>query len=218
VAVTRGTTNGNSDAVGSNPATVTIPGSTGDYVVVSLSQNGGTATTPTGWTLLVSSTVTNPEINVYGRKLDGTEGSTLSITMSASLVYSIQATNYLGVHATPWGTTVTINDYSSSSTTNHIAPDIPSGSAGRMCVSGAGANTGGSSLTWTAASGFNVFYDSPGGKDQIDGDQATASAVTAPTWVISSGRAGAAWSGALAPAAGSTVVFSRNPSRGLIMR
>lgn len=191
-----------------DPVTCPFTSVDGQYAIATFSINGGAVITdPAGWTKLYEEpTLSNPTYRVYGKRLDGTE-TTISIDINTALDFTAQVSRYSGVDAAdPWDVDPTGIEYTNTATINYIAPDIAAGTAGRMLVGGTGANS--SSPTFTQPSGWNERYD-PGAlkiQDYADKADATGASVDDPTWVISAGRAGVAWSGALKPSTGGVVV------------
>lgn len=177
----------------------------GHIVILSISVNGGAMTTgPSGFTNIytTSAGLTNPKMYVYYRICDGTEGTTFSCTLSASLAHSIQATTYSGVdNTTPFETTLAATEYTAT-TTNMVAPTILAGATGRCIIGGASGNSSTTTFTVpTSPSAWTELYDAGAGKahDYAHLLNASSSSVN-PTFVQSAARAGVAWDAALAVA------------------
>lgn len=80
-------------------ATVANPTTTlNDFLIVSIAHpSATTVTTPTGFTLIATSTGSSYAISTYSRVVDGTENRTLAFSLSGSSAFSIGACAFLGV-------------------------------------------------------------------------------------------------------------------------
>lgn len=120
-------------ATEASPQTVNLPTfSAGDYVVVvcNHSPDGtaaiGTVTTPSGWTLLHTSTATgaasDSRVTSFGRVMQGGDASTLSISTSTNMTIGAVAVNYENVdQTTPVDTTAPTPN---TGTGNATCPDV----------------------------------------------------------------------------------------------
>lgn len=110
----------------SNPVVVTLPAyAAGDLCILFFRNNNGIITTPTGWTPVHGPSqvsTTDDSTIVAWRKMDGTEGSTVSVTLNGSQKASAVVWTVTGA-ADP---TVSPPLISSAATGTSTTPDPPS--------------------------------------------------------------------------------------------
>ena len=114
---TQATTDGNSTT-----ATVTLPTRTaGDLLVaVLLTADGGTAGTPTGWDLRVTSP--NTEVRIYTREATNTAADAFSSTLGTSQRWGLSITPFDSSTGDGWDyTTIETDTASGASSTTHYA-------------------------------------------------------------------------------------------------
>jgi hypothetical protein len=117
-------------------ASLTVPASTqtGDALLLfeSYASTSATATAPAGWTLLGSTATSNLTSAVFTRTAEATDaGSTVSVTLSASVKASLTLADYAHASAT-----VEAKASSTAKTTSsHTTPTVTGLSAGSLAVS-----------------------------------------------------------------------------------
>lgn len=161
----------NSTASSATVASISLPTgyASGDLLLVLLNIQGpATATTPSGWTALESNVVNSSgTLSLYWRISDGTEGSSLSVTLSAATYYNCISLAYSGTD-----TTSPINASAINADTTQIAsgggstsnPGVTTTVANAMLVHTVSINdsvTTAQSVTFTPPSGFTSEVTSP---------------------------------------------------------
>jgi hypothetical protein len=106
------------NATPTSPLSVPLPSgiSSGDLLIVFVSNGSSrTATTPTGWTLVAGTSNSGGFYRVYQRIADGTEGSTLSVTLSNTANFNSVAFRISGHNAT-----TPVNVSATDNTSNNV--------------------------------------------------------------------------------------------------
>lgn len=214
-----------SAAISRNTATlnhvVTLPASTvsGSVIVASIAWNGGpgTVTWPAGWTVMpgtasVFGVPTNPQASVAYHVCDGTEGASITVTSTSSVISGHAASAYSGVdNTTPIDVNATTAGSATAGTTD-TATNITTVTNNAWVIGGAMSNgsTGSFTTGWTTPTGTERCdvqngQASGSGKNctQSDSNAAFATGTTATiTWTSSTSLAWIAWLTALRPASG----------------
>lgn len=187
----------------------------GDAMVICVSTNGSTATTPAGWTVIKAlTTPTNPKVYGFLKLADSTDvsnasgGGNVAITIASST-----ASGRMGAYSSVDGTTpqdVAATEIQNAATTTTIVIPAPAaGTAGRMEIAGYGANSASSTYTpgapFTERADFfvdngNVTVGKGGGMADYSDTAGSGSGVTVT--IDAGARANAGWIVALKPAAG----------------
>lgn len=140
-------------------ASITLPSgyASGDLLLAFLSISGGTATTPSGWTLQSSEAVDAGFAYVYSRVSNGTEGTALTVSLSTSTQWTTLALAYSGT-----STSAPINALGAANTATAVASPVSAAV---------------SSITTSVANTLLLYVVAPGGSKST----AQTTSLTAPT-------------------------------------
>lgn len=143
----------------SSSASISLPSGyvSGDLLLAFLSIAGGTATTPSGWTLQSSEALSGGVAYVYSRVSNGSEGTALSVALSISTQWTSLALAYSGT-----STSAPINALGAANTTTPIASPVSAAV---------------SSITTSVANTLLLYVVAPGGSKST----AQTTSLTAPT-------------------------------------
>lgn len=162
-----------------------------DLLVLHISSNGGTATTPSGWTEIYrETTLTNPKGGLWIKVASGSESGNLAVTMASS-TGNAQMFRYTGVDPTT-PQDATAQTYSNSANSNTVIPAITTVTANTLLIYANAGNSG--TVTMTAPGTERVDHGALGGTGTKAGalyDEAVAGTGSTGTRTItlSAGRA-----------------------------
>lgn len=138
------------------PATVNAD----DLLVLHIVTNGGTVTTPSGWTAVFDeTTLTNPKGGLFIKVADGSETGNLTVTVGSTTGNAMMF-SYTGVDTTtPQDATATNSTDSTGSTLDTTIPGLTTVTAGAWLVYANGLNSGSTQVTTSNGSGFTERVD-----------------------------------------------------------
>ena len=144
----------------STSASINLPSgyASGDLLLAFLSIAGGTATTPSGWTLQSSEAVDAGFAYVYSRVSNGSEGTALSVALSASEHWTSLALAYSGTSASAPVNAVTGAANTTTAVASPVTAAVPS-------------------ITTSVANTLLLYVVAPGGSKST----AQTTSLTAPT-------------------------------------
>lgn len=181
-----------------------------DLLVLHIITNGGSVTTPSGWTAVFNeTTLTNPKGGLFIKVATGSESGNLTVT-TTSTTGNAMMFSYTGVDTTtPQDAAATNSTDSTGSTLDTTIPGLTTVTAGAWLVYANGLNSGSTQVTTSNGSGFTerVDHGATGGTGTKGGalyDEPFATAGATGNRVLTLSAARADWGAmmALRPASG----------------
>jgi hypothetical protein len=180
--------------------------SAGDICVIGVAFNGspGTVTWPTGFTGYgPNTTTTNPKVYTATKKLDGTEGTTFTVTITNSVASGMACECYSGCDQTTWhDATPVVSDSAGGTSSSPSVTGISTVTANTMLVAFIGINSSTTSITENDAKVTQVIETGGGKMGELDDGILTGTGASGSiAYTLGAARAWAGISMALRPAA-----------------